>query len=394
MEYLMLRRWLFAVACLCLVLNLGCADEYRTIVDSRGVAVRVPMEIERVVTLSDGLIETTMLLLGEDEKIVGLGWSSMQKYWNFTYETVSGETYEYRGGIHLVTYLSPRIRDLPVVAESGGVNYETLASLDPNLVILRVGDCGLPSMEDEGVQKTISTIEGLAIPVIVLKAHPCFDEPDLSTISDEIQIIGDIFGKEERAGEIADYLESQTQLVFERTKDIPEAERPNVLVFCALPPSQQTGRGVGMVRGTDTIESYLIEEIVHAKNAYTGTGSPVVSAEHLLAIDPDAIVLPPWYTYHPPEELYSAPYYQNIGELSAVKNHRVFSLPRAGSNCARRYEYPIEVMVIAKAAYPERFEDIDLAEWLLEFYGDLYGVDRATAEELRSAQYMDWCVEG
>ena len=365
---------------------------YRTVVDSRGVAVEVPKNIERVVTVSDGLIESTMFVLGEDEKIIGVGSSCLQRVFNYTYPTVSGEAYEYRDGMNPVTYLSPRIRDLPRVGESGAaVNYETLAGLDPDLVILRVGSCTLRSMEDEGVQKTIRTIEALGIPVVVLKAHPCFDEPDLSTISDEIRIIGSVFGKEEKAGKLADYLESRTQMVIERTKDIPEAERPTVLIFGASPTSRKAG-GAGNVKGTTTVESYFIEEIVHAKNAYRNTGSPTVSAEQLLALDPDVIVLGTSNGYHPPEELYSAPYYRNVGELSAIKDRRVSSFPWEPCNCAKRLEYPIDVMVIAKAAYPERFADVDLAEWLLEFYENVYGVDRATAESLRSAQWMDWCV--
>ncbi|MDD2787165.1 MAG: iron ABC transporter substrate-binding protein, partial [Methanoculleus sp.] len=86
-------------------------------------------------------------------------------------------------------------------------------------------------------------------------------------------------------------------------------------------------------------------------------------------------------------------YYQNVDELSAIKNRRVSSFPWEPCNCAKRLEYPIDVMVIAKAAYPERFADVVLEEWLLEFYENVYNVDRVTAEGLRSAQWMDWCVE-
>jgi iron complex transport system substrate-binding protein len=50
-------------------------------------------------------------------------------------------------------------------------------------------------------------------------------------------------------------------------------------------------------------------------------------------------------------------------------------------------------MVIAKAAYPDRFQDIDLTQWLLDFYQKVYGVDRETAEKLRPAQWMDWTTE-
>jgi iron complex transport system substrate-binding protein len=68
------------------------------------------------------------------------------------------------------------------------------------------------------------------------------------------------------------------------------------------------------------------------------------------------------------------------------------ALPWTPWNCEKRLEYPIDAMVIAKAAYPEIFADIDLADWLLDFYQGLYGVDRKTAKKIRAAQWMDWAV--
>ncbi len=364
---------------------------YRTVVDSRGVSVQVPKDLDRVVTVSDGFIEGMMLALGEQEKIIAIGVNSPQRVYNFTYRTVAGATYEYRDGMQPVTYLYPRIRELPLVAGGAAINYETLAGLDPDLMVIRVGSCAFYSMEK--VDTTVQTVEALGIPVIVLKSPLYCNEQNISTISDEIKILGAIFGKEKKAGELADYLESQARLISERTKDIPEAERPTVLIFGAWPADRKSGGGVGDVRGTDTIEHYFIEEIVHAKNAYRDTGDMVtISAEQLLAIDPDVIMLETAYGYHPAEELYTAPNYQIVGELSAIKNRRVFAFPFEPPNCAKRQEYPIELMMIAKAAYPERFADIDLGEWLLDYYKNLYGVDDETAKALRSAQWMDWCV--
>lgn len=221
-------------SCFCsLMSTCWAAEETRTVVDGRGVEVQIPAEINRVVTVCAGLIESTMLVLGEEEKIVGVS-GTVQQVYNYSYPTVSGEAYEYQNGTRPVTYLYPRIRDLPLVGKSSSsVSYETLAGLDPDLVILRI----YTSMEDEGTQKTISTIEGLGIPVVVLKGPPCFDKPDLSTISDEIRIIGKVFEKEERASKLADYLESQTQAVFERTKDIRlgETNCPHIRRIVYLP---------------------------------------------------------------------------------------------------------------------------------------------------------------
>lgn len=391
MKYL--RYCVLAIACLYLIMSTGCADEYRTVVDSRGVAVQVPAEIDRVVTIGDGLIEGVMTRLGIQDKIVGLGSISLQKSSIYDFETVTGETFAYENGMNPVFYLNPEFVELPLVAQYGTPpNYEELAGIDPDVVIIRAGDCTF-WMDEDNMQKAIDTIESLGIPLVVTRGPNTYDEPDMFIISDEIQIIGQVFDKEDEAVELAEYLESEVALVRERTEDIPDEEKPTVLIFGLSPASRDKG-GTGDVMGLDTIESYFIEDIVNARSAYQENGYyKRVSAEHVLALNPDVIVLPTDWGYHPARELYEAPYYQNLQELDAVKNRRIWALPWSPSNCDKRLEYPIDVMVIAKAAYPERFEDIYLAEWLLDFYQNVYGVDRETAEELRSCQWMDWTVE-
>jgi len=383
---------MLVIACLCLISGAVCADEYRTVVDSRGTAVQVPLDIERVVTISDGLVEGVMTNLGVENKLVGLGTDCLPKLWEWEYPTVEGENYTLEG-MNTVNYLNPWIRDLPLVASYGmPPNYEMLVSLDPDVVIIRGGDCTFWTDEDS-MQQAINTIDSLGIPLIVTYGPNTYDEPNMSIISEEIQIIGQVFGREEDAIALADYLESEVEFVRERTVDIPDDEKPRVLLF-GLSPLSRDGGGAGDIEGIDTIESFFLEEIVNAKNAFQEPAYfKLVSAEHVLALDPDVIVLPTDWGYHPPRELYEAPYYQNLQELTAVKNRRVMALPWLPCNCDKRLEYPIEVMVMAKAAYPERFEDVNLAEWLLDFYQNVFNVDRETAEGLRTAQLMDWTLE-
>lgn len=390
------KYFFLALICLSLFLGTGwAAEETRTIVDSRGVEVQIPAEIKRVVTISDGLIEGTMLVLGEEDKIVGIGSTCLPKIWNYTYESVKGKPIVYEDGANPVSFLYPRLRELPIVANGDAApNFEAIAELKPDVVILRAGDCSL-RYNDENAQKTISSFASLGIPLIVLYAHN-FDEEenkDISTISDEIRIIGGVFGKEDKADELAEYLESQVDLVNDRTKDIAEEQKPRVLIL-GLSPSARKEGGAGQVFGLDTIESSFIEEIVHAQNSFQDPGYfKTLNAEQLLALDPDSIVLCTASGYHPPSELYEAPYYQNLQEMRAVKDRNVTALPWSPCNCAKRLEYPIDVMVIAKAAYPDRFQDIELEQWLLDFYQNVYGVDQDTAKKLRSAQWMDWTNE-
>ena len=395
---------------LCVLLCAGCTEsmtdnsitgstipaeqQYRTVVDSRGIAVQVPANIERVATISDGLVEGVMTAIGVQDTLVGVGSSCLQRNFNYTYDTVGGETYVYEDGMNPVTYLNPWIMDLPLYVSSGSaVNYETLASLEPDVVIVRVGSCSLRYIEDETTQKSIETMESLGLPIVVLYAPNCYDAPDMSTISDEINIIGQVFGKEDETKILADYLEEQINFVSQRTQDISEEDKPDVLMFGASPQARSDG-GAGQIFGLDTIESFFIQDIVNANNCFQEGGYfKTVSSEHLLALNPDVVVLCTASGYHPPLELYEAPYYQNLQEMDAIKNRRVVALPWSPCNCAKRLEYPIDVMVIATGTYPELFKDVELEVWLLDFYQNVYGVDLETAKELRSAQWMDWAVE-
>jgi len=369
------------------------SDSFRSVTDQRGVPVKVPMKIERVVTICDGLVESVMTALGVQNSIVGLGSACIPKHWEYTYPTVAGESYGYTDGMNTVTFLNPFFMDLPLVAQSGtGINYETLASLNPDVVFLRVGSCTL-SANDESTHKTIRMIESLGIPLVVLFGPNMTKNPKMDSISEEIRIIGRALGNEQKATALAEYLEKQVRFVMDRTREIPEDQKPSVLLFGLSPKSREAG-GTGHVRGLNTIDSWLVETVVNARNAFRTKGAwNILGTEQVLAIDPDVIVLITAWGYHPPRELYEAPYYQNLKDLRAVRNRRVTALPWTPCNCDKRLEYPIDIMIMAKAAYPERFADVDLNVWLLDFYQNVYGVDKKTAAQLRAVQWMDWITE-
>lgn len=142
------------------------------------------------------------------------------------------------------------------------------------------------------------------------------------------------------------------------------------------------------------IQSYLLENVVNAKNAFQDDSfSRDLNAEQVLALDPDVIILPTWNGYHPPRELYDTPDFRNLETMRAIQQRRIASLPWSPCNCDKRLEYPIDVMVMAKAIYPDRFEDINLEAWLIDFFKNVYDVDDETADGLLSALWMDWVRE-
>ncbi len=391
----LIKSWMIVATCLCLISVASSSFENRTITDMRGKVIQLPAHIERVVTIDNGLVEGVMTILGESDKIVGLG--SKFGVSSQTFTSVTSGNYSYENGMNPVRYLNPKLADLPLVAaESTGINYETLAGLKPDVIIIRSGSCAASwGINEDDLKKNLGPIEKMGIPTVVVNAPPCYDHPNLSTISEEIRVIGQVFGKEERAEKLAGYLDDCVKTIKDRTAGVQEKDKPKVLALGLAPQSRSAG-GAGNVRGA--IIAYYIENIANANNAYTAmryvSDSVILSGEQVFALDPDIIILPTSSGYHPPSELYNAPYYQNLQELRAVKNRSVYALALTGSNCdASRLEYPIDLMIIAKACYPNRFNDIKVNEWVLDFYSGLYGVDKETAKKLRSAQWLNWTVE-
>lgn len=369
-----------------------------TVTDMRGKQVNIPENLERVATIDDGFIEGVMTHLGVINKVTAIGSWSMKRDYKYTYETTDGKKYTAKG-VNTMKYLHPWLNDIPCFNSPQGdiLNYETLAKADPQLVILRVGDCTVSGGsyfrggDPAQLEKTITMIESLDIPLVVLFSPTYYGKAELSSMKEEMRVLGDIFKQRDKALKLYEYLNETEIMVRNRTKNIKD--KPNVLYFGLNSAARKQGSS-GMVSGITTPESYIIENIVNAKNAYRGKGNNIIlSGEQVYAIDPDVILLPTQNGYHPADELLKAPYYQNLNQLKAVQNKRVYALPWTPMNCSRRVEYPLDILIIAKASYPELFKDIKVHQFALDFYKKVYNVDNKTAKALRSEQLLDWTVE-
>lgn len=389
--------WNHLVLALIIILGVSekasCTEtDFITVKDGRGVLVKVPADIKRVATISDGMVEQVMTRFGIASKIVATGSECIPKKWNPTYPGSGDKKYTYHGGMHTVTYLNPRLMEIPLITRYGtGINYEKLALLKPDVLIARMGSCSL-SGSREVMKKSLSLVEALGIPVVVLQAPDTYETPDAMTIYQEIRILGEVFNKKEEGEKMIDFLEVTLESIQNRTRTIPNAEKKKILLL-GLSPKARSDGGAGDVRGTDTIENYLLREFVNADNACNNPAAwSILNTEQILSLDPDVIILITAWGYHPPRELYEAPYYQSLKHLRAVKNHQVAALPFTPCNCEKRLGFPIDVMVMASTAYPSRFKDINLASWMLNFYQNLYGIDVQKAKGLRSCQWMDWTL--
>ena len=376
--------------CFVFLMFLPFVSEARVVTDMRDIAVTIPDEPRRVATIDDGFVEGIMTHLGVIDRVKVIGSWAMKRDYRYRFQSRSGESWEH-SGLHTMKFLHPWLDQLPCVNSPQGnmLNFEALASAAPDLVILRAGDTSVGT-SPEKLQKTIAAIEGLGLPLLVLYSPTWFRKADLATMKTEAAVIGEAFGQRDKAAALADFLAETEQMIRERTAAVLEHERPSVLFFGLRPDVRRKG-AAGTAHGTDTPESYIIENVVGARNAYQGPGRAVpMSAEQVYACAPDVIILPTASGYHPPRELYEAPYCDKLQELEAVKKRRVCALPWSPMNASRRVEYPLDMLIIAKAAYPDLFADVDVYGFALTFYQQVYHVDEATARGLRSTQLLDW----
>lgn len=238
-----------------------------TITDMRGKAVTIKEPLNSVATIDDGFVEGVMTHLGVIDKITAIGSWSMKRDYKYDFVAQNGEKYSHRGW-NTMKFLHPWLDEKPCVNSAQGniINYEELAQVNPELVILRVGDCTLGGSDKEKLEKTISTIENLGLNLAVIYSPTFYKKAELSSMRDEMRVLGEIFNQKDRALKLYDYLNATQTLIQERTKNITQKRS---ILYIGLNPAARKKGGVGSVSGVNTPESYIIEKIANAKNAFS-----------------------------------------------------------------------------------------------------------------------------
>ena len=360
----------------------------RTIVDATGTEVTLYKPPERVFQISTGLIATTMYAFGDAEKIVGKGGCTKGGTTTRSY-TYNGKSYSHTTPSYVDAILHPKMLDDEAIPFSGSIgkeNYETIAGTNPDIIIISTRQWGRDS--GETYLKSIDTMRKLGVPVVVLNQVAKYDGDETEAVYTEVELLGKIFEKEDNAEDIINLLKEQVDFIKSRTADIPEDEMKSFLYLELSSYSAGKG-GVAYVDGENILEPILIENIVNAKNEFKGEGRKLMSAEQLLTLDPDVIYLPTAQGVHTPDELYNNESFKDLQDLRAIKEKKAVGLPLIGCR-TERLDFPVSLMIEAKFTYPERFQDVNVGEWLNDYHMKLYGIDEETAQEIKRGLCLEW----
>ena len=184
---------------------------------------------------------------------------------------------------------------------------------------------------------------------------------------------------------IVDCMKEQISVIKTRTKDIADEDRPSVM-FIGL----RTDECVGVVWARNYGDAKFTEEVANIKNVYDKHERTQMSAEQIITLNPEVIILGTNTIKPDPSILYNDPAYKNLRDVDAVKNKKVGSLGLLTWWGDLRLELPTVLLISAKTTYPDSFEDINVGQWLNEYHKKLYNLSDSEAQELKKVQLLTW----
>lgn len=237
---------------------------------------------------------------------------------------------------------------------------EKILSCDPDIVI----------SEYEDVEKADALQEQLGVPVITLKAGPqgVFDD----AFKGSMRLLGQIFDNEEKAETLIIFIDLEKSEIALRTAGIPEEDKPGVYI-CGL-------GNWGTTNHLMTAQNYVSLNIANVRNVVSDLEAPgiqAIEAEKFVALgdDMDVIIMDAAAVKN------IRPLYQDDSTMfdtcRAWQEGEVY-LEMAYNAYYTNYEIAlINTWFIAKAVYPDLFEDIDMTEKTNEVTQMFFGMDLA-----------------
>lgn len=313
--------------------------ETREITDMAGRKVTVPTAENIESVFSAGPVAAIFLYMVVPDKLLG---------WNYELNDVEK------------SIILDKYQDLPNFGMGDAVNYEAVIAANPTIAI------NSGKINDAMVSDCDALSESLGIPVVAV-------DNELNNSAEAFRFMGELLGVEDRAEELAQYAE-QVFTDINVLSDIPEEKKVSVYFGNGEDSLETAPRGSQHAQILDAINA------VNVADLELGDGSRVqISAEQLLAWDPDVIVV----NGEPKadksgssaaEDILSNPDYAS---LKAVQDQKVYGTPNAPFSWVDRPAGPnrlIGMRWFSALIYPEYIK-CDINEEIHKFFDLFYHVD-------------------
>jgi len=305
------------------------------ITDMLGRQLTVPTAISSVVATSPP--STILVYMLAPDKLAG---------WNFKNNFTQ-------------PFMDENYTNLPVTGGWFGTqtgNYETIISMDPDIVIEGFTTDGKINEAIERRQESFGSI-----PVVAINDSIIF----VTQSDPTIEYAGKLLNCEAQAEKLIEFRSSILSEINSTVKDIPEAEK--VRVYYAEGPK-------GLMTDPSGSQHSQVIDICGGVNVANcplnqGNGMTQVSIEQVMDWNPEVIITsnPQFYA-----TVYSDPLWTSV---DAIQNRRVYLAPQNPFCWIDRPQGPhliIGTAWTAKMLYPDRFTEMDLPQLTREFYSKFF----------------------
>lgn len=329
------------------------APTTHTVVDHLDNAVEVPYEVNRIVVCDIYPLPSALTVFFDSaEKIVGMPAPSMTAAAN-----------------GLLGQLYPQILDAQTGFIDGStINMEELLKLQPDVVFYSA------SQPQEGEQLRNAGIPALAVSVNKWQYNA------IETLNNWIDLLSQVFPENDKTQVVREYSDKMYDLVQQRVSTLEEADRQRVFFLFQYTDTNMLTSGKQFFGQwwADAIGAVNVAQELEKDN------SVAVNMEQVYAWNPSLIFVTN-FTKFGPEDMYN----NTVGTydwsaVNAVKNHQVYKMPLG---MYRSYtpgvDTPVTLLWLAKSAYPQLFNDIDLIAETKAYYQEVFGI--ALTDEQASA---------
>lgn len=304
----------------------------RSVADMVGRNVDVPAEAEKVIGIGSSSLRLISYLDAVD-KVVGVEQSELEDNVTCSYRHVNHNTF----------------KDLPVIGDGGSKgttpNEEAIMQADPDVIFASIDKDAADALQEK-----------TGIPVVCLTLSDIvFDQ----VFYDNVNLMGSIVGKQDRAKEIVAYMQDTQADLEKRTSGIADADR---ITAYAAGISFRGGHGfAGTEAHFPPFEETNVENIADVEGA---NGAFDIDLEKVAAAQPDCIFVESGNLPLVKEDYDNNPGY--FAALDAVQDKKTYTLISY-----RFYATNIELALancyqVGAVAYPEQFKDIDPTQKLDE----------------------------
>lgn len=309
-------------------------DDLRTITDGAGRTVELPRNVESIVCVGVGALRYSCYM-GAQNLVVGIEDYEAKRAMDRLYNYVNYDLFQ----------------ALPVIGTNGEPFMEEIISVDPQVIVMSKS----ASVDADELQSKTG------IPVVVVPgSDTTLDENAFETI----QILGTLFGKEERAEELTAYLQGLREDLESRIQGVED--KPSVYV------GGVSFKGIHGFEGTEAY--YGPFALIDANNLADTTGQSGafnIDVEQVLAWDPEVIFLDFNGMDLINEDYASNPDFYN--NLTAVQEGKVYSQISFRSYASNLETALADAYYAATILYPQQFADVDVTEKTGEIFETLLG---------------------